>query len=244
MKYGVLGDIHGNLSALRTVLEDLDRQGIDELISVGDVVGYGAAPNECIDLMRERDVRVVKGNHDAACVRELDDRYFNAYAREAIRWTQSVVSRERKTWLADLPLTLDLEHCQVAHGTLHQPEQYEYVLSPGDADSSLDIMTRPVCFVGHSHVPIAVLRLRDAPHHTAYTFDSQIDLSDSIACVLNVGSVGQPRDENEKTAYAVYDTESDQAWIARLPYDIDREAERIREAGLPEVLAQRLRLGL
>lgn len=244
MKYGVLGDIHANLSALNAVFEELDRLGIDELISVGDVVGYGAAPNECIDMLRERDVRVVKGNHDAACVRELDDRYFNPYARAAIRWTQGVVTSERQAWLADLPLTLDLEHCQVAHGTLHNPEQFEYVLSPGDADSSLDIMTRPVCFVGHSHVPIAVLRLRDAPHHTAYTFDTEIDLSDATACVFNVGSVGQPRDENERTAFAVYDTDLAEAWIARLPYDIDREAERILEAGLPEVLAQRLRLGL
>ena len=244
MKYGVLGDIHANLSALNTVLEDMDRIGIDQVLSVGDVVGYGGAPTECIDILRERGVLVVKGNHDAACVRELDDRYFNNYAREAIRWTQTVVDRERQDWLADLPLTQELEHCHVAHGTLYRPELFDYILSTSDADPSLEVMTRPICFVGHSHVPIAILRLEEAPDRTAYTLDPEIDLSESAACLLNVGSVGQPRDENPLTAYAVYDTDAARAWITRLPYDIDVEADRIRRAGLPDVLAERLRLGV
>ena len=115
MKYGILGDIHANLSALTTVLDRMDTEGVDLIVSVGDVVGYGAAPRECIAILREREVRVVKGNHDAACVRELDDRYFNNYAREAIRWTQGAIDRGEQEWLAALPMTLDLEHCQVSH---------------------------------------------------------------------------------------------------------------------------------
>lgn len=244
MRYGVLGDIHANLSALRAVLEALDAEGIDHLISVGDVVGYGAAPSECIALLRERGAHVVQGNHDAACVGDLDDRYFNNYAREAIRWTQTVVSPDELSWLRALPLTLELEHCHVAHGTLHRPELFDYVLSTTDADPSLDIMTKPICFVGHSHVPIALLRLQGDESRTAYTLDADIDLSESAHCLLNVGSVGQPRDENPLTGYAVYDSEEKRAWLRRCSYDIEREAARIRAAGLPDVLAERLKIGV
>jgi diadenosine tetraphosphatase ApaH/serine/threonine PP2A family protein phosphatase len=244
MKYGVLGDLHANLSALEVVLADLDRVGVDALLSVGDVVGYGAAPAACIDLLRARGALTVKGNHDAAVVRELDDRYFNNYAREAVRWTQANLDRERKDWLAALPLTLELEHCHLSHGTLFRPELFDYILSTTDADPSLNVMVKPMCFVGHSHVPIALLRLVDAPKRTAYSTDPEIDLADAARCLLNVGSVGQPRDENPRTGYAVYDTEARRAWLTRLPYDIEREAARIRTAGLPDVLAERLKLGV
>jgi predicted phosphodiesterase len=244
MKYGVLGDIHANLSALEVVLADMDRVGIDCIVSVGDVVGYGAAPAACIERLIERSITTVKGNHDAAVVGELDDRYFNNYARDAVRWTQTVLERSHKSWLAALPLTVELEHCHVAHGTLFRPELFDYILSTTDADPSLDIMTKEMCFVGHSHVPIALLRLADAPRFTAYSQDASIDLSESPRCLLNVGSVGQPRDENPKTGYAVYDSTARRAWLTRLDYDIEHEANRIRRAGLPDVLAERLRLGV
>lgn len=244
MKYGLLGDIHSNLSALETVLEHLDREGVDVLISVGDVVGYGAAPRECIELLRSREVITVKGNHDAACVGELDERYFNPYAREAVAWTRRVLHKEDVAWLRSLPLSVELEHCQVAHGTIHQPELFDYVLSTTDADPSLDVMTRPVGFVGHSHIPIALLRFADAPRRTAYTKEAEVDLSEVTRALINVGSVGQPRDEEPRTAYVVYDSEARLSWLRRCDYDIDREATRIRKAGLPEVLAERLRLGI
>ena len=134
MKYGILGDIHSNLSALRAVLERMDVAGVDTFVSVGDVVGYGAAPSECIALLRERGAVVVKGNHDAACVNELDERTFNPYARAAVAWTRTVISAEERRWLKGLPLVATLEHCQVAHGTLHRPELFDYILSLSDAD--------------------------------------------------------------------------------------------------------------
>lgn len=244
MKYGVLGDIHGNLTALRAVLKCMDDGGVETVISVGDVVGYGAAPSECIAILRERGVVVVKGNHDAACVEELDDAHFNPYARAAVAWTRSVLGEEDMEWLRRLPLTATLEHCQVAHGTLQHPELYDYILSLTDAEPSLDAMTRPVCFVGHSHIPLTVMRFADSPNQTAYTHDAEIDLSETTRALINVGSVGQPRDENPMTAYALYDSETRQAAIRRTTYDIDREARRIEGAGLPRVLAERLRIGV
>ena len=244
MKYGILGDIHGNLSALEEVLSGMDREGIDHLVSVGDVVGYGAAPRECIRILQERKASVVMGNHDAACIGQLDVTTFNNYARAAVLWTQGVLSREDCTWIEKLPMTVHLEHCSVAHGTLHRPELYDYIQSTTDADPSLDEMPLPVCFVGHSHVPVALLRLRDDPTRTFYTKDAVIDTDEAHRALVNVGSVGQPRDEDSRAAYAIYDAEKERVWIRRVEYDIEREARRIRAAGLPPVLADRLFLGV
>ena len=244
MRYGILGDIHGNLAALETVLDCISRERIDQVISVGDVVGYGAAPRECIALVREAGAVVVMGNHDAACINRLDMVYFNAYAREAALWTQQVLTDDDREWLGGLPLTQHLDHCSVAHGTLHRPELFDYIQSPEDAGPSLDVMPRKVCFVGHTHVPVTLMRLEDDPTRTAYTTDGVVDLEEAHRALVNVGSVGQPRDEDARTGYAVYDSEEQRAWIKRVPYDIDREAFRIRSAGLPSMLADRLYLGV
>ena len=244
MKYGILGDIHSNLSALRAVLGRMDDEGVDTVVSVGDVVGYGGAPSECIAILRERRAIVVKGNHDAACVGDLDERTFNPYARAAVAWTRSVLSADEKRWLKGLPLVATLEHCQVAHGTLHRPELFDYILSLSDADPSLDEMTRPVCFVGHSHIPLTVMRFVDEPERTAYTYETDIDLSETVKALINVGSVGQPRDENPFTAYALFDSIRRRAQILRVAYDIEAEVARIEQAGLPPVLGERLRLGV
>ncbi|MBL8863609.1 MAG: metallophosphoesterase family protein [Planctomycetes bacterium] len=240
MKYGILGDIHANLSALRSVLEHFRARRVERILSVGDVVGYGAAPTECIEILRAAGARVVKGNHDAACVHELDLAYFNTYARAAVSWTRGQLSRADCTWLAQLPLTLDLEDCSVAHGTYHRPERFDYVQGESDAEASLDRIPTPVCFVGHSHVPIALVRLEDDPLRTARAEGTDIDLSDVHRALINVGSVGQPRDDDPRAACAIYDVEEQRVTIERVRYDIETEARRIRAAGLPPVLADRL----
>jgi diadenosine tetraphosphatase ApaH/serine/threonine PP2A family protein phosphatase len=244
MRYGILGDIHANLTALDTVLACLDRERVDALVSVGDVVGYGAAPRECIARLREAGAAVVLGNHDAAVIEQLDTVCFNAYAREAVFWTRGAITREDRVWLSQLPLELHLEHCSVAHGTLYRPELFDYIQTPEDADPSLDMMPLPVCFVGHSHVPVTLLRLKDDPTRTAYTVQPTIDLDEAHRALVNVGSVGQPRDEDPRTAFAVFDAQAARVTIHRVPYDIDREAHRIRKAGLPPMLADRLYLGV
>ena len=170
--------------------------------------------------------------------------HFNPYARAAVAWTRTTLDESELTWLRALPLTATLDEIQVAHGTLHRPELFNYILSLTDADPSLDIMERPVCFVGHSHIPLTVMRFADEPDRTAYTFDPEVDLSETLRALLNVGSVGQPRDEDSRTAFLVYDSETRYAALRRSTYDIELEAARIRGAGLPDVLAERLHLGL
>lgn len=244
MKVGVLGDVHSNLCALEAALAELDRRGVDRIVSVGDVVGYGAAPRETIDLLREREVAVVKGNHDAACVGEEDARYFNRYAREAVEWTARELEPVHMTWLRELPYTLDLEVCQVAHGTLDDPGSFEYMLGIPNAQASIAQMTSPVCFVGHSHIPVTVLQPIESPGRLALAPDPYVDLSESSRAVVNVGSVGQPRDQDPRLAVGVFDSLERSIEIVRCEYDVEREAARIRSAGLPTVLADRLWLGL
>jgi diadenosine tetraphosphatase ApaH/serine/threonine PP2A family protein phosphatase len=244
VKTGILGDIHANLSALQAVLRQFEAEGVERIVSVGDIVGYGSRPAECIRLVRSVGATVVKGNHDAACVGELDMRYFNSHAREALRWTQGVLGEKDLRWLASLPMTHDFDDCCVGHGTYARPELFNYIQGPSDADPSLEAMSVPVCFVGHTHVPVTLLRLEDDPEHTAYTLDAEVDLTDVRRALINVGSVGQPRDEDPRAAYGIYDPGERRAWIRRVPYDIEDEAERIRAAGLPTVLAQRLFLGV
>ncbi len=244
MRYAILGDIHSNLSALERVLESIEEDGVDRILSVGDVVGYGAAPSQCISLLQELGAIVVKGNHDAACVGELDMTFFNPYARSAAEWTREQLSQEEIDWLRMLPMTVELDHCAVAHGTFFMPERYDYIQSPHDADPSLDQMTRKVCFVGHTHVPVTIMRFLDDPYRTAYTTDPEVQLDDIEKALVNVGSVGQPRDEDCRTAYGLYDSETDVVSIKRLTYDIEYEAQRIRSAGLPPMLADRLFLGV
>lgn len=244
MKYGVLGDIHSNLSALESVLAALDREGVDLTLSVGDIVGYGAAPSECVSLLRERNVRAVMGNHDAACLQLLDTRYFNNYARAAVEWTRARLRDEDRQWLLSAPLVTHFEHCSLAHGTLFRPELFDYIQNPTDADPSLDVMPLPVCFVGHTHVPVTLLRLHDDPTRTAYTIESEVDVDEAARALVNVGSVGQPRDEDPRAAYAIFDSERGRVWIKRVEYDIHAEAQRIHAAGLPGMLADRLFLGV
>jgi diadenosine tetraphosphatase ApaH/serine/threonine PP2A family protein phosphatase len=161
-----------------------------------------------------------------------------------VRWTAGVLREEDQRWLSELPYIVDLEHCSVGHGTYARPELFDYIQSTTDADPSLDAMRVPVCFVGHTHVPVTLLRLKDDPLRTAYTVDAEVDLSEAHRALINVGSVGQPRDEDPRAAYAIYDSGRERAWIARTEYDVEREARRIRAAGLPSVLADRLFLGV
>lgn len=243
MRYAVLGDIHANLTALQAVLGSIQTAEVDCILSVGDVVGYGAQPREALELLREIGAVVVKGNHDAAVVGELDTRFFNPFARAAAEWTSAQLDREDLRWLRGLPLVRDFEHCSVAHGTFAHPERFDYIQSTEDADPSLDAMVRPVCFVGHTHVPVTILRPRDSPR-TGYTVADRVDLSDMDRALVNVGSVGQPRDEDHRAAWGLFDADEQVFELFRIEYDIDREAGLIRDAGLPNMLADRLFLGV
>ena len=244
MRYAILGDIHSNLIALEAVLKEVDRLGVDQVLSVGDVVGYGAAPREVMDILRERNIPAVKGNHDAAVIGELETDYFNPLAKAAVEWTRAALTEGDLDWLAGLELLWHSEDCAVGHGTYAQPERFDYIQSVRDAEPSLDQLGQKACFVGHTHVPVTILRLLEDPARTFYTMDAKVDLSVAQHAIVNVGSVGQPRDEDPRAALGIYDAEREHYELHRVEYEIEKEAQRIRAAGLPEMLAGRLFMGI
>ena len=243
MKYGILGDIHANLSALEGALALFDQAGVDMVVSVGDVVGYGAAPRECIHLLRQRDARVVLGNHDAAVVGLIDSAAFNPAAAFAARWTKDQLNDAEAHYLRQLPLVLHLDHASVAHATYAHPQHFDYMLDATHADESLRHMPQTICFIGHTHRPMLLGCLRDDPTRTFWTTDTHAHIDEWHRVLINVGSVGQPRDDDPRAAAAIYDTTREEVVLHRFAYDLEREQHRILRAGLPPILAERLALG-
>lgn len=247
MRIGILGDVHSNLEALTAVVERLKDEPIDHWVQVGDIVGYGADPGPCIELVRSLGCTVCLGNHDAAVVGYMPTDYFNQYARAAIEWTRDQLRPQELDYLRGLPLKVEHTDYTVVHGSLHLPAQFGYVFSPVEAAESLAEQRTRIAFVGHSHVPAVYMQRKGGTvHDLDVVFESEFEASiDGYARVLlNVGSVGQPRDEDARAAYATYDTETAIVRVVRVVYDIPAAQAKIRAAGLPSVLADRLSLGV
>lgn len=238
MRYGILGDIHANLAALTAVLEALERAGAERYLCLGDIVGYGADAAACVRRVRELDPWIVAGNHDWAVAGRLGLDFFNAPARAAILWTRRALQPDEIAWLGSLELAATCDGISLAHGTLNDPAAFDYLQTPYDAYLSFQQLTTRLAFVGHSHIPITFF---DGPAVT-YSVEAQVALAGRRA-IANVGSVGQPRDEDPRASCGVLDTERDTLEVLRVPYDIEETARRIRAAGLPPLLAERLRLG-
>ncbi len=246
MKIGILGDIHGNAFALRAVVEALKRENVDEWVQVGDIVGYGPEPSACIDMVKELGCVTCIGNHDAAVLGRLDTSYFNSFARAAIHWTAPQLRPSDYQFLNSLELVEEREHYTVVHGSMHMPEQFGYVVSVVEALESFEHQKTRLCFVGHSHVPAIYLRRDESPRdvHVVPHSEAEISYRGFDRVLMNVGSVGQPRDEDSRAAYGLVDTDLEIASIRRVQYDIEGVQKKILEAGLPDVLANRLALGV
>ena len=243
MKYGIFGDIHGNYDALLAVLEAFEKERVDVLICLGDIVGYGAEPRECIKKVRDLKCLTLAGNHDHAAIERLDVEFFNAFARQAALWTRQQLTDDDKQYLAGLGFADHHMHFATVHGSLHGPELFNYIATIFDAELSFDALDKPVLFYGHTHIPLTFF---DTTPMT-YTMESEIRVTSETKALVNVGSVGQPRDENANASYAVYDldetTGEGVVRIKRVPYDVASAAKKILAAGLPEPLAIRLELG-
>jgi len=239
VRYAILSDIHANYDALETVLNELKNENIDKYVCVGDIVGYGSQPDRCVDKVREMTVACVAGNHDFATIEKTNIEFFNTYAKEATLWTRQKLSEDDKQYLKNLKLVEETEDFTIVHGTLYAPALFDYIQTTFDAYLSLQVLKTDLCFVGHSHVPISFF-LDDA---VTYSVEPEIELNPGVKAIINVGSVGQPRDDNPKAAYAIYDTEQKKVWIKRVEYDVEAAAQKIVEAGLPEILGERLKYG-
>jgi diadenosine tetraphosphatase ApaH/serine/threonine PP2A family protein phosphatase len=240
MLTAIVSDIHGNLEALEAVLADVRAQRPDRIVCLGDFVGYGASPNECIERLRPEIVGAVIGNHDVAAIGRLQLTYFNNDAAVAARWTDVRLTAENRAYLEALPYTFRLPDVLFVHASPEAPEEWRYVLSPADAQYEMATYPEPLCFIGHSHYPGAFAlegsRIR-------YTRDAEIRLEPGRRYLVNVGSVGQPRDGDPRAAYALHDEAAGRVRHVRIDYDVAAAGERIRSAGLPDFLAARLEWG-
>ncbi|MFQ5750070.1 MAG: metallophosphoesterase family protein [Planctomycetota bacterium] len=242
-KIGILGDLHANLSALEAVLARLDLEGIEEVYCVGDVVGYGPRPDAVIEALRSRKIQCVAGNHDWALLGRIDPGYFNPYALAAIKWTRRHLSKENQAWLEQLPLRLDQPAFCIFHGALPKPEEFNYLQSFPTARASLADYEAPIGFCGHTHVPMNFLEV-PGNKELEWHFKDDWILEEGQRAVVNVGSVGQPRDENPLAAVGVYHTSDRRMRLLRIPYNISAEQKLIRKAGLPSILGDRLVHGI
>jgi predicted phosphodiesterase len=248
MRYLILSDIHANLVALDTVLEAADLATIDQVWCLGDVVGYGPNPNECVDRMREKATICLMGNHDWAALGKIDISDFNPEARLAIEWTQAQLNEASVEFLNGLEGRLDGVHPDftLAHASPRHPI-WEYLLYPSSAAENFPFFDTRFCLVGHTHKPVIfrqevgqedVLPLQPAinvPLPLAYT--------EGVRFIINPGSVGQPRDNDPRAAYAIYDDETGALTFYRIPYDIAETQRRMEAAGLPDRLIARLEFG-
>ncbi|MCK5120004.1 MAG: metallophosphoesterase family protein [Candidatus Latescibacteria bacterium] len=240
MRYGIISDIHGNLEALHAVLDHLSRERIERYVCLGDLVGYGANPNECVALVRELTDWVIAGNHDWVAVGLADNRAFNPHAKNAALWTARCLTEEHRSYLCSLPLKRSDGDFLFVHSTPEAPERWRYILSSHEAGKHFDVLNAQICFIGHSHRPV-VFALNDEEHVLVLGTDFRI--KPNWKYIVNVGSVGQPRDGDPRAAYAVFDAEETTVEIKRVSYDIEKAQQKIRGAGLPDIEAERLAYG-
>ncbi|MBI4428684.1 MAG: metallophosphoesterase family protein [Ignavibacteriales bacterium] len=233
MRLAIISDIHGNLEALTKALELIGRMGVDETVCLGDVVGYGANPNECVDLVRQKCSFILRGNHDAAAVDLSVAETFTMNARLSAVWTNKNLGKENKDFLVSLPFTQEKERSLYVHATPCNPPEWEYILTEYDAKSSFRCFEQAVCFIGHTHTPV----IFDENGKTK-------TIRRDIRCIVNVGSVGQPRDGNPKLSFGVFDSTRWEYENVRSAYDITNASQKIADAGLPRGLAERLWVGV
>lgn len=269
-KYAILSDIHSNMEALGVVLAACKEFEVDHYLSLGDIVGYGAQPAECMEMTRALPLMAaVKGNHDEYASRYDDELAgFNPHAKEAIVWTRGQISKEAQGWLRELPLrqTVPGTGMTLVHATLDSPDTWGYVFDAHHAVDNFSYQFTQLCFCGHSHVPVAFAKkpissmsentidvLNEwAPHYSAREIDNgcffeaemfPVEIKPGFKYLFNIGSIGQPRNRDPRASFAIYDNAARMVTRYCIPYDIVTTQRKILAAGLPERLANRLSLG-
>ncbi len=241
MRYGLISDIHGNLEALNAVLSEIDKLQIDTILCLGDVVGYGPNPNECASIVKERAAVCLIGNHDEAALGRVDLEFFNYIAREAIEWTMKQLNAESVDYLTPLPYTHEFENNLLVHASPDEPRRWNYIISLEDAEQSFAAFEQQLCFIGHSHTPWVI----DLPPEGRMQVrqDYPLTFREPHRYLINVGSVGQPRDRNPAAAFGILDTKKNEYVLKRTTYDVAKTQKKIRAQGLPSFLADRLASG-
>ncbi|MEW6213656.1 MAG: metallophosphoesterase family protein [Nitrospirota bacterium] len=240
MRYAVLSDVHSNLEALKAVLKDVGQRKIENIVFLGDAVGYGPNPNKCIELLVDRCKILLAGNHDWGVLGLTDIAYFNEYAREAIEWTRGVLTEENRKILKSFPVKKEIRNGSIflVHSTPKEPEEWHYLLTLWDAEINFHYFDNKFCFLGHSHQPFIIERLSSGE---LVTCKEAARIGKSARYIINAGSVGQPRDGDPRACYVIIDDEKIE--IIKVPYDIETVQKKMRKEGLPFPLIERLSVG-
>jgi predicted phosphodiesterase len=239
MRFAIFSDVHSNLEALEAILADAQARQCTQFVCLGDVVGYNANPQECVERVRQLECPTVKGNHDEQASLLESSRDFNEMAEQAIEWTRTRLSEDSKEWLRDLRLQRQVRDFTIVHATLDTPAQWGYVFNALDAAASFTYQHTTVCFFGHTHVPMAFIRDEGVTRVQI----EQLRIDTTKKYFINTGSVGQPRDADWRAAYCIYHLDKNVVEQRRVKYDLATAQNKIIKAGLPRLLAERLAIG-
>lgn len=244
MKYGIFGDIHGNLEALEAVLADMEEQGVTHPLCLGDLVGYGADPAECVEAVRAMGCPIVQGNHDEGVTRLQSAGSFSSDARRSLELTRSLLSPAQLNFLRRLPLVHVHDDLTLVHATLDGPENWGYVSTRLEAQTNMLYQKTTLCFIGHTHRPGAFLLESEVRPLEFRKVDVHPQRSRFARKFLfNAGSVGQPRDGDWRASYALYHPGEEWVDLRRVNYDVEKASRKIMKRGLPESLYKRLLKG-
>lgn len=239
MRTAIFGDIHANLEALDAVMADSGKQGVTDYVCLGDVVGYNADPVACLNRIREMGCPTVKGNHDMDASEDHSLDNMNPVAATALKWTRDQLDDDQRLWLRKLRMVRQVSDYTIVHSTLDQPVHWNYVTNRFDAMSNFSYQFTQLCFHGHTHVPRVYVKsdkVREVPAES-------VEIEANAKYFINVGSVGQPRDGDPRACYAIYDHQTNLIVFRRVEYNVEKTQKKIRSAGLPDMLADRLAEG-
>lgn len=237
MRYGIFSDIHSNLEALHAALEVYKKERIERYLCIGDIISYGADPSPCIRIVRELKANIVAGNHEWGVCAKSGLENFTDIAQKALVWTKAALSEEERDFLAGLPLVCEEENFILVHGSLDSPADFYYLNTMEEADMSFAALRKQICFVGHTHRPGVFV---EKEGELFFKPLKVLELEDNKRYIVNVGSVGQPRDRDYRASLVVYDSDTRIVELKRVDYDFRLTQEKILKAGLPESLARRL----
>lgn len=241
MKIALISDVHGNLEALEMVLRDIEKQGAEKIHFLGDAVGYGCNPNECVKLIdRHCDIRLL-GNHDYAAMGLESTENFNQLARASMNWTQTMLKSKSISILADFEMEAVFLDYYLVHSSPTEPEKWRYILNIDQSRIHFENFSQAFCFVGHSHSPTFFEKDREG--QITQHFKPEMKFNEGYRYIINIGSVGQPRDNDPRACYVIVDTDNKGICYRRIEYDILKTQEKMRKAKLPDFLIERLAVG-
>lgn len=241
MKYGFFSDVHANLEALKACVIDFRSEKLDKVFFLGDAVGYGPSPDECVKLIKEVAAVKLMGNHDYAALGLMETEFFNQYAAESMGWTKNSISRKTIEILSNFELKYELDDVLLVHSSPKEPELWHYILDMDDAKESFDYFTHRMCLVGHTHRPFIVCKEKSG--EILLSKQTEETLSDDRQYLVNIGSVGQPRDGDPRSCYLIFDSQTRVIKHKRVAYNVKATQNDMARVGLPDYLIERLTTG-